>query len=410
MIFAAALLAVSAGVRAEDHPLELAVAALNANDFSAAVEHLEAALAEDEDHLEARFNLAFAHTQLGQREQAIEQYQKVLALKADLPQARANLGILLLEADRPAEAAEQFRALVALRPEEADPQSFLAHALSRSGAFEEAIPAYERLLELDPNRADAHLGLGRARARTGDLESAVPSYLKAAELDPEKASAVLEIAETLERAGETSRAVELYTAYSEAHPEDAAVLERIGFLLLDSDRGEEAIALLERVVRDSPTVANRVALGEAYGRAGQTEKAFTLWAEAAAADPSAVDVRMRLATALLKADRCVQAGPHFIAVTKLAPTRADAWNGLALCLYKVDNFPAALDALIESARHEPPQPGNLFLRAVVEDKLQLFEEAKASYEAFLAAEPDLEDEVWKAEQRLKTVNKILERR
>ena len=119
---------------------------------------------------------------------------------------------------------------------------------------------------------------------------------------------------------------------------------------------------------------------------------------------------MRLATALLKANRCVEAGPHFVAVTRLDPARAPAWNGLALCLYKVDNFPAALDALIESSKHEEPQPGNLFLRAVVEDKLQLFEEAKASYEAFLAARPDMEDEVWKAEQRLKVVDKILEKR
>jgi len=405
-----AILALCGSLRAEDHPLELAVAALTANDYPTAVTHLEAALAEDPEHIEARFNLAFSYTQLGDRSKAVEQYEKVLALKPDLPQARANVGILLLESDRPAEAAAHFAALAEMRPEEADPHFYLAHALARSDQPAEAIPAFERTIELDAGRAEAYLGLGRAHARLGAWDAAVPAYLKAAELDAERASVVLEIAEALEQAGRTDQAIELYATYSKAHPEDAAVLERTGFLLLDSDRGEDAIGLLEEAVRQSPTSANRVALGEAYGRAGETEKAFTLWAEAAAADPGAIEIRMRLAAGLLKAGRCIEAGPHFIAATRLDPKRAEAWNGLALCLYTVDNFPAALDALIESAKHQAPLPGNLYLRAIVEDKLHLFEEAKASYEAFLAAKPDMEDEVWKAEQRLKVVDKILEKR
>ena len=268
----AAILVLQPSAQAEEHPLKLAVDALTANDYPTAVAHLEAALAKDPAHVEARFNLAFSYTQLGERDKAIEQYEKVLALKSDLPQALANVGILLLESERPAEAAVRFAALVELRPGEADPHFFLAYALAKADKSAEAILSFARVIELDPARADAHLGLGRAHARLGNWDAAAPAYLKAAEIDAELASVVLELAEALERAERTEQAIELYSAYSKTHPEDAAVLERTGFLLLDSNRGEEAIELLEQAVRMSPTPANRVALGEAYGRAGETER------------------------------------------------------------------------------------------------------------------------------------------
>jgi tetratricopeptide (TPR) repeat protein len=181
-------------------------------------------------------------------------------------------------------------------------------------------------------------------------------------------------------------------------------------LLLEQGRAVDAIPSLEAVTSASPTAANWAALAHAYQQADQPDKALGALGRALEAEPNDADLRIRYATALLKAEQFEQAGGHYLQATKIDPARAEAWNGLAFCFYKVENFPAALNALQEAAKRAEPMPGNLFLRAVVEDKLQLFEQAKISYEAFLARKPELPDEVWKASQRLKTIEKILSKK
>lgn len=392
------------------HPLDEAVAALNREDFAAAAPFLEQALEEDPDHIEARFNLAFAYSRLDRPADAIEQYKKLLVLKPEVPQALLNVAILELQTDQPAAAAEHLDVLLRLRPDDPDAAFYRAHALASAGDDASAVPAYEKALTLDPGRADAHLGLGRALARLGKLDAAEPSYRRAAEIDPAHARAQLELAEAFEQADQPGKALSVYRAYLAAHPDDESVNERVGLLTLDAGGGEEAIASLEAAVKRAPTSNNKAALAEAYSRAGYRDKAFVLWKEAVQADPGDVELRMTLANALLQEMLFEDAGGQYLAVSRIAPDNAEAWNGLAFCLYKVENYPAALDSLIESAKRKKPSAGNLYLRAIVEDKLMLFEEAKASYEAFLALKPPMEDEVWKSEQRLKTIEKILQKR
>ena len=407
-ILCLALLTVSAASAA--HPLEEAVAALQREDFAAAAPFLEQALEEDPDHVEARFNLAFAYSRLERPADAMEQYEKLLVIKPGLPQALMNLAILQLQNERPADAVPHLEELVKQRADDADAAFYLAHALSSAERHADAVEAYQRALGLDPGRPDSHLGLGRSLAHLGELEAAVPHYRRAAEIDPQFGAAILELGRAFEQAEKPAQAADIYRAYLTAHPDDAAVQERIGLLTLDAGGGEEAITDLEAAVRQSPTSANKAALAEAYARAGDIDKALVLWSEAARADPSNVEVRMRLAGELLQAMRFEEAGGVYLAVTKTHPENAAAWNGLAFCWYKVDNFPQALEALNESAKLQSPPAGNLYLRAIVEDKMMLFEEAQASYEAFLALKPPMEDEVWKTEQRLKVIEKILSKR
>jgi len=54
----------------------------------------------------------------------------------------------------------------------------------------------------------------------------------------------------------------------------------------------------------------------------------------------------------------------------------------------------------------------VYLRALCQDSLQFYEEAQDSYRAFLAlnAETEMQEETWKATQRLKTIAKVLEKR
>ena len=178
-------------------------------------------------------------------------------------------------------------------------------------------------------------------------------------------------------------------------------------LLLQLERYPEAISILEKVVAESATAANRAALAQAYVLNKDPVKALPAWKEAVAADPESSSLRLRYANALLYNESFAEAAQQYLEALKADANLVEAWNGLAFSLYRVDNYPGALKALLESAALGPEKPGNVYLRAIVGDKLQMHKEAMASYEKFLGMTPGMADEEWKAKERIKVIAKIL---
>ena len=404
---AAVLLALLAGAPSSE--LTEARAALDAQDFSRAAELLDKIVTEYPEDFQARFDLAFAYTQLDQDEKAIEHYREVVEQKPDLIPARANLGMVLMRQKRPAEAASHLKAVTEARPADARLQHVYATALFESQQFEPAILVFERAVELDPSSADPRLGLGQSLARLGRFDEAADAYRRAAELKPELAQMMLELAELRESKGHTEQALTLYREYLDSHPGEIAVHERVGFLLLNLKHYAEAIGVLETAVHDKPSVANRAALAQAHVMNDRPEKALPLLRESVAAEPTNADLRVRYANLLLHSEEFVLAAQNYLEAVKNNPDLIDGWNGLAFSLFRVENYQGALKALGESARRGSPKPANVYLRALAQDKLQMYLEAQASYESFVALGSGLEDEEWKARQRIEAIGKILEK-
>ncbi len=407
----ALLIALSAAaLAAQENPLAGAVDALNHEDFAAAAPLLEQALEADPDNVEARFNLAFAYTQLEQDDRAITEYKKVLARKPDLAQALSNLGMVLLRQDQTAEALPYFAKLCELRPDDARAYYLKGHSLLQTTKPEKAIPALQRAVELDPQYSLAHLELGQALADLQRFDAAAESYERAAAIDPQLASYQFELAEKVEQAGDKATAVELYKKYLSDRPDEVAVRERVGFLLLELKRYPEAIAELEKAVKQSPSAANQAALAQAYAAGKERDKALEKWAEAVRSEPGDADLRLRYATSLLNALQYKEAAQQYLETVKLDPKQAEAWSGLGFTLFQVENYPGALKAVENAAKLADPKPAEIYLRAIIQDHMQMYEEAKASYEMFLAANPSMEDEEWKARQRLHVIDLVLSKR
>lgn len=390
--------------------LEQAVKALEAEDYAQAAPLLEKALAADAENVEVRFNLAFAYSQLEQDDKAIEHYAKLLEQKPDLPQARMNLGMLLLRQDRPAEAAPYLETLAQTRPDDFRAQFYYAHALEGAGKAEQAIAPYQRAVDLDRGSADAALGLGRSLARAGRFDEAEPHYRQAARIDPGLDGQMLEFAEMLEQGGRKGQALGLYQVYLASHADAVAVRERVGLLLLDQKRYQEAVPVLEAAVAQSATAANQAALAEAYSLSDQPDKALPAWRDAVGAEPESAALRVRYANALLAAQMFDDAARNYYTALQREPSLTDGWNGLAFSLYKLENYEGALKALGELHQRGKEKPAATFLMAITQDKLQMYTDAKASYERFLAAKTGMEDEEFQARQRIIVINKVLQKK
>lgn len=381
--------------------------ALEAEKYEEAAEHFNKAVEADPEDYYAQFHLALAYSLLDRDTEAIPAYKKVLELKPDLYQAELNLGILLLRRNQAGEAAPYLEAAARRRPKEFRPVFYLAEALYTEGLVEKAEEAYTAAAEIDPNSASAQLGLARCKARREDINGAADHFLRTAQLDAEFKDVLLELAALYEQQGQKAEAAGLY----EQFPENVGARERLGEILMEIGRPEEAIPHLEWAVRASPTPANRAVLAAAYLKTDRAEEAVSFLEQAVAAEPGNLDLRMMYGRALRDQHRRQEAAAEFWRVAQARPDSAAAWSELAGVLILLENYPQALAALDRVRDLNAETAGHHFFRAIILDKTRQYRPALESYEKFLAASQGKNpDEEFQARQRVRIIQKELNRR
>ena len=208
------------------------------------------------------------------------------------------------------EATEGFRRLQKDHPgsfwEEPSAQK-MAQALFESGWYYQAAEAFHAYLKEYPRsefRTEAALNEARSYAAAGDVERAVRAYHSVYTEHPGEpadqevkrgldelrhhgatfpdltADEMYKRARKLLRAKEYEKAYESFTRVlqlSPDYPQKVDVLYRTGLSLYYQRRRSEAIAVLERIVREHPTARRSPDalkwLGRTYGRLGKVEKA-----------------------------------------------------------------------------------------------------------------------------------------
>src|SRR5271168_4134309 len=128
--------------------LDEAQAAMDKNDYNAAIPPLQKFIAEKPDVAFAHFQLGYAYTALKQPDKARAEYEKCVAIDPKMSEAQLNLGILLLEED-PRAAVTPLRKAVELLPSQSRPRYLLGLAEERSGDSKGASESFEGASRLD---------------------------------------------------------------------------------------------------------------------------------------------------------------------------------------------------------------------------------------------------------------------
>ena len=139
--------------------LDEAQAALDKNDYNAAIPPLQKFIAEKPDVAYAHFQLAYAYTALKQADEARAEYEKCVALDPKMAEAQLNLGILLLEKDATAAVAPLSKA-VELLPSQSRPRYLLGLAQERSGDLKGAADIVRRSDAAGSQRWRSAAGVG----------------------------------------------------------------------------------------------------------------------------------------------------------------------------------------------------------------------------------------------------------
>ncbi len=212
---------------------------------------------------------------------------------------------------------------------------------------------YELVLQREPDNELVLRELLRIRIEQKDLDRTIPLLQKLVELHPERTEYAVLLAQTKQQAGDREGSAQIYRDVLASSPGDMNALQGLVSLMLQENRPEAAIGLLQDTLRSADEMnriqpnsiditAVQLLLGRVYVELGQDAEAIALYDDAAQNDPQ--DFRPILSKALILQTQGndADAEPLFTQAETLAPAQyKDEIKRLAAGESRPTDVPAA---------------------------------------------------------------------
>lgn len=375
-------------------PAELAALYARQNRAADAIASAEDALRLDEANAQAHRILGTVHAALAEAAttselrrpgtparqanehtaKAIAHLERALALRPAQPDLQLTLGRAYLTGGRADRAVELLADAWADEPNSPDTALLLAHAYEAAGRHDDAIGALRQFVQLEPDdprgatalvqtlaaRRDhravietAEAALAKLRARgplapaattllvhlgfayqeTGAFARAIQLFEDARTLSARSAAAEAYLVQAYLAAYEPQRALDAARAARANHAGDVRFARLEAQALRRLKRSGDAIALLERGLREQPDeLESYVALAEEYTDAGRFDAALVVLDRATARFPDSLSIPFQLGSIYERQGRVADAEQAFRRVLTKDPSHAPALNYLGYML------------------------------------------------------------------------------
>ena len=385
--------------------LDEAQAALDKNDYNAAIPPLQKFIAEKPDVAYAHFQLAYAYTALKRTDEAQAEYEKCVALDPKMPEAQLNLGIMLLNKN-PAAAVAPLRKAVELLPSQSRPRYLLGLAEERSGDPKGAAQSFEAASHLDPKDADSLTELGRVYLKLNRASDAESKFRAALGMEPKSPEALQGLALSLDQQ-KKPEAVSAYRDYLAVHPQDAAAHARMVHLLVEQQQFDAALAELDKTASgQTPSVDSLKLKADIEIGQNKLNAAIATLNQAIALAPGDAQLHGGLGRTYLQIRDFPNAEKELTAALQIDANNITYWKDLSSTYYLSGNYQRTIAALDVIAKVETPGAGPWFIRALCYDKLNQVEPALDAYKKFLELDGNKNpDQVWQATQRIHVLEK-----
>jgi len=389
--------------------LDEAQAALDKNDYNAAIPLLQKFLAEKPDVAWAHFQLGYAYTALKQADQARAEYEKAVALDPKMTEGQLNLGILLLEKD-PGAAVEPLRKAVELSPSQSRPRYLLGLAQERTGDWQGAAGSFEGAARLDPKDEDALTELGRIYLKHNRAADAEKNFRAALGIDPKSPEALQGLALSLDEQ-KKPEAANAYRDYLAVRPQDDGARERLVHFLVQQQQFDAALAEMNKANNGQPSLESLKLQADIEIGQKKLDAAAATLKQAIALAPNDAQLHGGLGRTYLQMRDFADAEKELKAALQLDRTNLTYWKDLSSTYYLGGNCPGTLATLDVIAKAETPGAGAWFIRALCYDKLVQVQPALEAYRKFLELDDNKNpDQVWQANQRIHVLEKMADKK
>ncbi len=348
-------------------PLEKAYRSLRERKYLDAIEQFIRAAQAAPGRASIRKELGYAYLKIGETESAREVFEQALRLEPADAATGLELAFLCHETGREARALELFDQVRRSGGAEAKQKAEEAYARV-DGELRRAIERWSAAVEQDPANRAARLELARNLEKRREPARAAEQYLAAWRLPPRREETLLDLARARHDAGDAEGAAGAwllaarspvtrlaerareklprrepfaneYRRALELDPAHSALRRDLAFLLLATQRADEAVAEFEAIVRQDPKDMLAAAqLGFLYLERQQAERAVPLLEKVARGPDAELARRARETLATRKtSERREGAHPYKVLAEKsLALSYLDDARRYYQAAYEID--------------------------------------------------------------------------
>ena len=302
--------------------------------------------------------------------------------------------ISFMRTNRPLRAEELCRDYLSQNPGCTEHLRLLSHALMKQNRFTEAEEKLRFAISLSPDYPQLHEDLGSVFAMQSRYEEAIPELEKAIQLQPTLPLAHKKLGQALAAVGRGKEADEEFQVYIDGDPNRKAIIKAAD--LLDEDKTEEAIDVLQAILKSKPDHVNAMRyLALAYRKdEKKLQDSEALLKSATRLAPDFIPAWFDLGSLLSLRDKRMEAIAAYQKVVQLDPDNAAAWGGLGSA-YAVAMYPdKSAEAYAKSVALKPDVPNVLMGQAHVLKTLGDQAEALKSYRAAIKIKPEFGEVYW----------------
>jgi len=260
----------------------------------------------------------------------------------------------------------------------------LAEMYYEARRVQDAVLEAQGLIQKDPNNVSARKLLARIYLRSlGDLSGATGQQDLAARaveqlevihrLDPGDTESALWLARLYRLRGDPTKAENVLRELLARDPNDEAVAGQEAELLLQENRAQEAVGLLEGIIRRAPSGHLADTLGDAYMQLRDFAAAEQAYRKAVALEPDEADHYRGLAQALASGEKYADALAQYQHLAEMEPDDPENYLHMAEMNRQLHRLEDAEKNILEAKRRAP---GNL---EVVYNESQIYA-AEGRYE------------------------------
>lgn len=267
-----------------------AVRAIGAEDYGAAIESLQKAIALSPEKPMSYQALGVAYLNMGQAQAGIDAYEKAVELDSTEASSFVNLGRAYMNLKNYEEARQCFTRAHQLAPDNAGYLNDLARAQQFAGDTAAALESAEKALAIEPDNLGVLEMAGQMQLLGGNYEAAAGLLERVAVQKPEDVDNLFNLAECYRNLGRVDEAVNLFLKSVQANPQDADAWYRLGRIYKNQSKFKESIEALNMVVSLRPTsVQGWQALAQSWAMLSNQQSDEGLDDEAAASNEKALE-------------------------------------------------------------------------------------------------------------------------
>lgn len=352
-----------------DLHLALANLLLKAGDHAEAIRRYEHAIGLEPDNWTAHNDAVSAYEEAGLIREAIEHLHKMIERDPNRVETRLRLGDLYARIGNDAASTAQYNQAVEMCPDYLEANVKLATQHLRAGRYQEAARSFSFALEINDRLLGAYVGIGVAQHLAGHKDEALASLEMARNVEPNSTLLFSEVARMHLKAAAGQQAnrylaiadivspgtgpdaeeavaaaprqmpdllaqqIDRLQAAVRDNPNHADLRYRLGLLLRNRGRIEEAIAEFRQAVAINPTYMKAlIKLGLALAENDQTDEAIAVLKQALEIEPNYVDLHYQLGLLFAKRQQFEIAVEHHEQAVQACPQNAAFQANLALAL------------------------------------------------------------------------------